>query len=116
MEIDQLLNSTGPPISVDLPNSYVVVPSIFFWILTPVIIHDIKTSRLSPLPWSTLMSLKWFVASLLIIDRLFVFLLAVWESVFEHKNVTADLFIFPFFHSFTLVSLIKGRERSYGIN
>ncbi|CAP34350.2 Protein CBR-MRP-3 [Caenorhabditis briggsae] len=106
MEIDQLLNSTGPPISVVLPNSYVVVPSIFFWILTPVIIHDIKTSRLSPLPWSTLMSLKWFVASLLIIDRLFVFLLAVWESLFEHKNVTADLFIFPFFHSFTLLALL----------
>ncbi|UMM39483.1 hypothetical protein L5515_016525 [Caenorhabditis briggsae] len=106
MEIDQLLNSTGPPISVVLPNNYVVVPSIFFWILTPVIIHDIKTSRLSPLPWSTLMSLKWFVASLLIIDHLFVFLLAVWESLFEHKNVTADLFIFPFFHSFTLLALL----------
>ncbi|KAF1746903.1 hypothetical protein GCK72_023361 [Caenorhabditis remanei] len=104
--MESFFNSTGPPISVDLPNSYVVVPSIFFWILTPVIIHDCKTSRLSPLPWSTLMSLKWFVASLLIIDRLFVFLLAVWESLFEHKNVTADLFIYPFFHCFTLLALL----------
>eukprot|EP00081_Caenorhabditis_elegans_P026970 NP_510616.2 Uncharacterized protein CELE_E03G2.2 [Caenorhabditis elegans] len=106
MEIDQLLNSTGPPISIILPSNYVIVPSIFFWILTPVIIHDCKTSRQTPLPWSTLMSLKWFVASLLIIDRLFVFLLAVWESLFEHKNVTADLFIIPFFHSFTLLALL----------
>uniref|UniRef100_A0A8R1E0R9 Uncharacterized protein n=1 Tax=Caenorhabditis japonica TaxID=281687 RepID=A0A8R1E0R9_CAEJA len=52
------------------------------------------------------MSLKWFVASLLIIDRLFVFLLAVWETLFEHKSVTADLLIYPFFHSFTLLALL----------
>ncbi|CAI2357559.1 unnamed protein product [Caenorhabditis sp. 36 PRJEB53466] len=74
--------------------------------MVPVLIHDCKTSRSSPLPWSTLMSLKWFVASLLIIDRLFVFLLAVWESLFKHKDVTADLFIYPFFHSFTLLALL----------
>ncbi|CAI5456632.1 unnamed protein product [Caenorhabditis angaria] len=104
--MDEILNTTGPPVSVIVPNSYVVIPSIFFWIMIPVIIHDIKTSRLQPLPWSALMSLKWFVASLLIIDRFFVFLLALWESVIEHEAVEPELFIFPFFHTFTLLALL----------
>ncbi|CAB3400604.1 unnamed protein product [Caenorhabditis bovis] len=52
------------------------------------------------------MSLKWFVASLLIIDRFFVFVLAVWEALFEHEPIKASLMIYPFLHTFTLLAML----------
>ncbi|KAK6011012.1 hypothetical protein OSTOST_23914, partial [Ostertagia ostertagi] len=43
----------------------VAVPTLFLFVLLPVLYVQIKTSRAKPLPWTTLQSMKWILVLML---------------------------------------------------
>ncbi|CAD6189209.1 unnamed protein product [Caenorhabditis auriculariae] len=100
------MNPVSQKAEADSNPWFVILPCAFYWLSLPVIVYEIRTSRLTRLPWSTLMSLKWFFASLLVVDRLFVFLLAVWEAVVETLDVPIGYFVYPLVHSITLIFIL----------
>ena len=57
------------------------LPCLYFWILLPVLVLQLRLSRRSTLPWSILMSMKCFTICLTIIDRLFVLFISLFDQV-----------------------------------
>ncbi|CAJ0583327.1 unnamed protein product, partial [Mesorhabditis spiculigera] len=59
----------------------VAVPCFFFWFLFPVLSLQLNHSKNPPLPWTTIMSMKWLVLVMIIIDRAFVLFLGIWGKI-----------------------------------
>ncbi|KIH46715.1 hypothetical protein ANCDUO_23230, partial [Ancylostoma duodenale] len=77
----------------------VAVPALFLCAVLPVMYLQIKTSRASSLPWTTLQSMKWLLATLMIGDKLVLLFFILWRTLFGSQPVAVVNIAYPIVQS-----------------
>ncbi|KAF8383121.1 mrp-3 [Pristionchus pacificus] len=115
-EFRPLYNSSGSELTAGLPTItqcfqhtvLVGIPVGFFWLLYIPLLIQIKINRgANPvLPWTTIMSMKWLIAVVLLCDKTFLVLLALWERFIEGDTVPQVEFVSPAVQMITLAVIM----------
>ncbi|GMR31872.1 hypothetical protein PMAYCL1PPCAC_02067 [Pristionchus mayeri] len=114
-EFRPLYNSSGSELTAGLPTLtqcfqhtvLVGIPVIFFWLLYIPLLIQIRVNRSNPtLPWTTIMSMKWLIAVVLLCDKTFLVLLALWERFIEGDEVPTIEILSPAVQMITLAVIM----------
>ncbi|EYC10165.1 hypothetical protein Y032_0057g2801 [Ancylostoma ceylanicum] len=96
----------------------VAVPALFLCAVLPVMYLQIKTSRAASLPWTTLQSMKWLLATLMIGDKLVLLFFILWRTFFGSQAVPVVNIAYPIVQSVAmiLVLILMNESRRAGLS
>uniref|UniRef100_A0A915D352 Uncharacterized protein n=1 Tax=Ditylenchus dipsaci TaxID=166011 RepID=A0A915D352_9BILA len=81
------------------------IPFLFVCLTAPVLIFQITVKQNTPLPWTRMLTAKLFITCLLILDSVFLFVLAFFEIIFS-KSVNAVDFVYPLMICASMVTMV----------
>uniref|UniRef100_A0A7E4VBL5 Multidrug resistance-associated protein 1 n=1 Tax=Panagrellus redivivus TaxID=6233 RepID=A0A7E4VBL5_PANRE len=88
-------NDTVPLFSQCFQHTVLIwVPLLFLFFLAPILIFQITLEKSGALPWTRLLTAKFTITIILLLDALFLFVLAIYEAVSTDITNTVD-FIYP---------------------
>ncbi|GMT32159.1 hypothetical protein PFISCL1PPCAC_23456, partial [Pristionchus fissidentatus] len=114
-EFRPLYNSSGSDLTAGLPTLtqcfqhtvLVGIPVGFYWLLFIPLFIQIRVNRSnSTLPWTTIMSMKWLIAVVLLCDKTFLVILALWERFIGEENVPMVEIVSPAVQMITLAAMM----------
>ncbi|CAI5454874.1 unnamed protein product [Caenorhabditis angaria] len=92
------------------------IPTAVVFLLAPILSAQIFYKRPNPIPWSTRMKLKIGVSSILIADSISLFVIAIYETIFDGFPYAVD-YVYPLTLTLAMIVLCAFIVfcRNYGI-